>query len=131
MRLFLFMDAPLDTLNKFSAASTEAARIRGAARAAIRDLIRREGLRSAAISGRELVYRSGVEAFEREKPGPKTEYVLPPDTSSRNNDEGVAKNKNFRVLYDQVDALREKVGCESAELPVRGVANEGRTDKLK
>lgn len=49
----------------------EAARIRGVTRAAIRDLIRRGRLRSAPIGGRELVYRSEVEAFEKEKPGPK------------------------------------------------------------
>ena len=51
----------------------EAARIRGVSRAAIRDLIRRERLRSVSVGGRELVYRSEVEAFEKEKPGPKTE----------------------------------------------------------
>ena len=49
----------------------EAARIRGVTRAAIRDLIRRQRLRSVEIGGRELVYRSEVEAFEKEKPGPK------------------------------------------------------------
>ncbi len=51
----------------------EAARIRGVTRAAIRDLIRRERLRSVAIGGRELVYRNEVEAFEKDKPGPKRE----------------------------------------------------------
>lgn len=51
----------------------EAARIRGVTRAAIRDLIRRERLRSVAIGGRELVYRSEVETFEKDKPGPKRE----------------------------------------------------------
>jgi excisionase family DNA binding protein len=50
----------------------EAARIRGVSRAAIRDLIRRERLRSVSVGGRELVYRSEVEAFEKDKPGPKT-----------------------------------------------------------
>jgi excisionase family DNA binding protein len=49
----------------------EAARIRGVTRAAIRDLIRRKRLRSVEVGGRELVYRSEVEAFEKEKPGPK------------------------------------------------------------
>jgi excisionase family DNA binding protein len=49
----------------------EAARLRGVSRAAIRDLIRRERLRSVSVGGRELVYRSEVEAFKREKPGPK------------------------------------------------------------
>lgn len=49
----------------------EAARIRGVTRAAIRDLIRRERLRSVAIGGRELVYRSEVKAFEKDKPGPR------------------------------------------------------------
>lgn len=51
----------------------EAARIRGVTRAAIRDLIRRGRLRSISIGGRELVYRSEVETFEKDKPGPKTE----------------------------------------------------------
>jgi excisionase family DNA binding protein len=50
----------------------EASRIRGVTRAAIRDLIRRERIRSVTIGGRELVYRSEVENFEKEKPGPKT-----------------------------------------------------------
>ena len=50
----------------------EAARIRGVSRAAIRDLIRRKRLRSVSVGGRELVYRSEVEAFEKDKPGPKT-----------------------------------------------------------
>jgi excisionase family DNA binding protein len=51
----------------------EAARIRGVTRAAIRDLIRRGRLRSFELGGRELVYRSEVEGFEKEKPGPKVE----------------------------------------------------------
>ena len=51
----------------------EAARIRNVSRAAIRDLIRRERLRSVSVGGRELVYRSDVEAFEKEKPGPKSD----------------------------------------------------------
>jgi excisionase family DNA binding protein len=50
----------------------EAARIRAVSRAAICDLIRRERLRSVSVGGRELVYRSEVEAFEKDKPGPKT-----------------------------------------------------------
>lgn len=49
----------------------EAARIRDVTRAAIRDLIRRGRLRSVTVGGRELVYRSEVEAFEKDKPGPK------------------------------------------------------------
>jgi excisionase family DNA binding protein len=51
----------------------EAARIRGVTRAAIRDLIRRQRLRSIEVGGRELVYRSEVEAFQKDKPGPKSE----------------------------------------------------------
>lgn len=51
----------------------EAARIRGVSRAAILDLIRRGRLRSAMIGGRQLVYQSEVEAFEKVKPGPKSE----------------------------------------------------------
>ncbi|MDT5120673.1 MAG: hypothetical protein QOC96_155 [Acidobacteriota bacterium] len=49
----------------------EAARIRGVSRAAIRDLIRRKRIRSFNLAGRELVYRSEVESFEKETPGPK------------------------------------------------------------
>lgn len=49
----------------------EAARIRGVTRAAIRDLIRRGRLRSVTVGGRELVYRSEAENFEKDKPGPK------------------------------------------------------------
>lgn len=49
----------------------EAARIRGVSRAAIRDLIRRGRLRSFNLAGRELVYRSEIEIFEKDKPGPK------------------------------------------------------------
>lgn len=49
----------------------EAARIRGVSRAAIRDLIRRSRLRSITVGGREFVYRSEVEGFEKDKPGPK------------------------------------------------------------
>lgn len=49
----------------------EAARFRGVSRAAIRDLIRRGHLRSVEVGGRELVYRSEVEAFEKGRPGPK------------------------------------------------------------
>lgn len=51
----------------------EAARIRSVSRAAIRDLIRRGRLRSVEIGGRALVYRSEVESFEKDKPGPKTQ----------------------------------------------------------
>lgn len=50
----------------------EAARIRGVTRAAIRDLIRRQRLRSVKVGGRELVFRSDIESFEKEKPGPKS-----------------------------------------------------------
>lgn len=49
----------------------EAARIRGVSRAAIRDLIRRGRLRSFNLAGRELVYRSEIESFEKVPPGPK------------------------------------------------------------
>ena len=51
----------------------EAARIRGVSRAAIRDLIRRDRLRSFNLAGRELVYRSEIESFEKETPGPKSD----------------------------------------------------------
>lgn len=51
----------------------EASRLRGVTRAAIRDLIRRGRIRSVTLGGRDLVYRSEIEAFEKEKPGPKME----------------------------------------------------------
>jgi excisionase family DNA binding protein len=50
---------------------TEAARLRGVSRAAIRALIQRGRLRSVEMFGRNLVYRSEVLAFEKETPGPK------------------------------------------------------------
>jgi excisionase family DNA binding protein len=50
---------------------TEAAQLRGVSRAAIHELIQRGRLRSEKMFGRVLLYRSEVEAFERDKPGPK------------------------------------------------------------
>ena len=50
---------------------TEAAKLRGVSRAAIRALILRGRLQSVEMFGRNLVYRSEVMAFEKEKPGPK------------------------------------------------------------
>jgi len=49
----------------------EAAELRGVTQAAIGDLIRRGRLHTAEMFGRVLVYRSEVESFERERPGPK------------------------------------------------------------
>lgn len=51
----------------------EAARLRGVSRSAISELVRRGRLRSTEMFGRVLVYRSEVESFQRQKPGPKTE----------------------------------------------------------
>jgi hypothetical protein len=51
----------------------EAAAMRGVTQAAIGDLIRRGRLRTVELFGRVLVYRSEVEGFERERPGPKTQ----------------------------------------------------------
>jgi excisionase family DNA binding protein len=51
----------------------DAAELRGVSREAIHALIRRGRLRSRELFGRVLVYRSEVESFEKEKPGPKTE----------------------------------------------------------
>lgn len=51
---------------------TEAAQIRGVSRAAIHELVQRGRLRSKKMFGRVLLYRSEVESFEKEKPGPKT-----------------------------------------------------------
>lgn len=64
------MDEKLEVLRDLIS-QAEAARIRGVTRAAIRDLIRRKRLRSVDVGGRELVYRSEVEAFKKEKPSPK------------------------------------------------------------
>jgi excisionase family DNA binding protein len=50
---------------------TEAARLRGVSLPSINELIRRGRLRSKEVFGKTLVYRSEVEAFEKEKPGPK------------------------------------------------------------
>jgi excisionase family DNA binding protein len=52
---------------------TEAAQLRGVSRAAIHELVQRGRLRSEKMFGRVLLYRSEVEAFERDKPGPKKE----------------------------------------------------------
>jgi excisionase family DNA binding protein len=52
---------------------SEAAEIRGASVSAISHLVRRGRLRSVERFGKTLVYRSDVQAFEPEKPGPKTE----------------------------------------------------------
>ncbi len=49
----------------------EAAELRSVSRAAIHDLIQRGRLRSERMLGRVLLYRSEVEAFEKDKPGPK------------------------------------------------------------
>lgn len=51
----------------------EAARLRGVSRSAISELVRRGRLRSVDMFGRVLVYRSEVEGFQKQKPGPKTE----------------------------------------------------------
>jgi excisionase family DNA binding protein len=51
----------------------EAARLRGVSRSAISELVRRGRLRSIEMFGRVLVYRSVVESFQKQKPGPKTE----------------------------------------------------------
>lgn len=50
---------------------TEAAKLRGVTRAAIRALILRGRLQAVEMFGRNLVYRSEVLAFEKEKTGPK------------------------------------------------------------
>jgi len=50
----------------------EAAMVRGVSQAAISDLIKRGRLRTVEMFGRTLVYRSEVEGFEKERPGPKT-----------------------------------------------------------
>lgn len=50
---------------------TEAAQLRGVSRAAIHELIQRSRLKSEKMFGRVLLYRTEVEAFEKEKPGPK------------------------------------------------------------
>jgi excisionase family DNA binding protein len=50
---------------------TQAATRRGVTRAAIADLVTRGRLRSVSVGGRPMVYRSEVDGFEKEKPGPK------------------------------------------------------------
>ncbi len=52
---------------------SEAAKLRGVTRAAIHALIKRERLRSVDMLGRMLLHRNEVEAFQKEKPGPKIE----------------------------------------------------------
>lgn len=50
---------------------SEAAKVRNVTRQAIHALIERGRLRSVNMFGRVLLYRSEVEAFEKETPGPK------------------------------------------------------------
>jgi hypothetical protein len=52
---------------------SEAAELSGRSLASINNLVRRGRLRSKEVFGKKLVYRSEVLAFEKEKPGPKTE----------------------------------------------------------
>jgi excisionase family DNA binding protein len=49
----------------------EAAELRGVSRAAIHELVQRGRLSSERMLGRVLLYRSEVESFEKDKPGPK------------------------------------------------------------
>jgi excisionase family DNA binding protein len=49
----------------------EAAELRGVSRAAIHELVQRGRLRSERMLGRVLLYRNEIEAFEKDKPGPK------------------------------------------------------------
>jgi excisionase family DNA binding protein len=51
---------------------SEAAKLRNVSRQAIHALIERERLRSVSMFGRVLLYRSEVEDFEKETPGPKS-----------------------------------------------------------
>jgi excisionase family DNA binding protein len=50
---------------------TEAAKLRGVSRVAIHELISRGRLKAVDIGGRKFIRRSELEAFERQKPGPK------------------------------------------------------------
>jgi excisionase family DNA binding protein len=52
---------------------SEAAEIRGASVSAISHLVRRGRLRSVERFGKTLVYRSDVQNFEPDRPGPKGE----------------------------------------------------------
>ena len=63
-----------DELGEFITVS-EAATVRGVTRQAIHALIERGRLRSVTMFGRVLLYRSEVEAFEKETPGPKKKEV--------------------------------------------------------
>ena len=51
----------------------EAAEIRGVSRASINELIKRGRLTPVTVAGKVLLRRSEVEAFERVKPGPKSD----------------------------------------------------------
>jgi hypothetical protein len=52
---------------------SEAAKLRGVSLPSINELVRRGRLRTKEVFGKKLVYRSEVLAFERERPGPKSE----------------------------------------------------------
>lgn len=50
---------------------TQAAQRRKVSRAAIADLVARGRLNSVDVGGRPMVYRSEVDGFVKERPGPK------------------------------------------------------------
>jgi excisionase family DNA binding protein len=52
---------------------SEAAKLRGVSLPSINELVRRGRLRTKEVLGKKLVYRSEVLAFEKERPGPKSE----------------------------------------------------------
>jgi len=83
----------------------EAARLRGVSRAAIRDLIRRGRLTTVLIGGRELVYRSEIEGFQKEKPGPKTgrRKVRPYSAVST-----PLLGRDYMIREENLEAVRER-----------------------
>ena len=52
---------------------SQVAEIRGTSRIAVHELITRGRLKAVEIAGRKFVRRSDLDAFERQKPGPKAD----------------------------------------------------------
>ncbi len=94
---------------------SEAARLRGVSREAIRNLIDRGRLRGVTVGGRLCVYRSEVLSFEPEKGGrpSKQATVTPPNTKSeiRRADKTAQKlNQAFRKAAEDGQQAGKKKG---------------------
>ena len=67
------LDAKEDASSDELLTVSQVAEIRGTSRIAVHELITRGRLKAVEIAGRKFVRRSDLDAFERQKPGPKTD----------------------------------------------------------